>query len=473
MTRHRRILLMMGVFLAACSFAFAGPAPVTGSPIPAPASATSQDSARVGVAAAVAGTVEVARPGQIGRNLQGGAPIYLGDVIKTDAQGHMQILLLDQTVFTVGPNSSMVIDEFVYDPTTDAGKLNARIVKGVFRFITGKIARKKPSNMEVKLPVGVLGVRGTIVAIQTEGEKTLAILYGPGERNNIGQKPGSFILTNTVGNQVKETTVIQAGRGSVIEGVGSFPSSAFQVPKETIMQMNQSLSPPPTQFAPGAPGAPGPGGPGILPPPPGGFAPTLESENQSPTQFAGQPNMAGDLRGIMSVGNLGAFFGFFADPSRQPPGELSQVVNGVTHLQDLLKIPFGEFHISQTGVPTMGGQTYDIQFNVNFAMRKIGGGGSPSASKVFNGTFPGGQTYQFNLPALDFGAIDGGGFFHYNSLPKASGTCMPNCTADVNINFRNQNGIIAQSSEYNVVVHKGASTDSGGGNSPRLGGIVS
>jgi hypothetical protein len=76
----------------------------------------------------------------------------------------MQILLLDQTVFTIGPESELVIDEFVYDPKTNAGKLSAEITKGVFRFVSGKIAHEKPEDMNVKLPAGTLGVRGTMVA---------------------------------------------------------------------------------------------------------------------------------------------------------------------------------------------------------------------------------------------------------------------------------------------------------------------
>src|SRR5581483_7297571 len=92
-----------------------------------------------------------------------GQPLYLNDAVTTDAQGRLQVLLLDETVFTIGPNSSMVLDSFVYDPN-GSSKLSARILKGVFRFVTGKIAKKRPSDMEVKMPVGVIGIRGTIVA---------------------------------------------------------------------------------------------------------------------------------------------------------------------------------------------------------------------------------------------------------------------------------------------------------------------
>ena len=41
----------------------------------------------------------------------------------------LQIMLLDGTTFSVGPNSSMVIDEFVFDPSSGTGKLTASISK--------------------------------------------------------------------------------------------------------------------------------------------------------------------------------------------------------------------------------------------------------------------------------------------------------------------------------------------------------
>src|SRR5258708_4230703 len=95
---------------------------------------------RIGSAGAVAGRVQATAPaaGAVGRVIGSGQPLYLNDAVTTDAQGRLQVLLLDETVFTIGPNSSMVLDSFIYDPN-GASKLSARILKGVFRFVTGKI----------------------------------------------------------------------------------------------------------------------------------------------------------------------------------------------------------------------------------------------------------------------------------------------------------------------------------------------
>ncbi len=88
-------------------------------------------------------------------------PLEEGGRLITGSDGHVQLVLPDETVFTVGPNSDVVIDQFVYDTATDAHTIMAKLSKGVFRWVTGKTAHKDPASMKVTLPVGTLGIRGT------------------------------------------------------------------------------------------------------------------------------------------------------------------------------------------------------------------------------------------------------------------------------------------------------------------------
>lgn len=119
---------------------------------------------QIGAAAAVSGSVKAVSQGaEVGRIVQSGKPLYLNDHVTTDDKGRLQVLLADETVFTLGPNSDMVLDEFVYDSASGAGQVSAKISKGVFRFVTGKVARKDPAKMKVKLSVGTIGIRGTTV----------------------------------------------------------------------------------------------------------------------------------------------------------------------------------------------------------------------------------------------------------------------------------------------------------------------
>ncbi|HYD31204.1 MAG TPA: hypothetical protein VEB64_10175, partial [Azospirillaceae bacterium] len=79
----------------------------------------------VGVAAAVNPAVTGVSAGRGERLLVVGTDIAFRERIVTTAGGNTQLLFLDQSTLTVGPNSDLTIDEFVFDPDTSAGKLSA------------------------------------------------------------------------------------------------------------------------------------------------------------------------------------------------------------------------------------------------------------------------------------------------------------------------------------------------------------
>ena len=102
---------------------------------------------QAGVAAVVKGEVKATTPPEKAAHpLKSGDKIFMGDKIETGKDGQLQILLLDQTVFTLGPLSDLVVDELIYDPDNAGAKAKAGMVKGVFRAVTGKVAHKERDN---------------------------------------------------------------------------------------------------------------------------------------------------------------------------------------------------------------------------------------------------------------------------------------------------------------------------------------
>jgi hypothetical protein len=202
-----------------------------------------QAAEQAGVSAAVRGEVALTRlQVAVGRQVVGGEPILLQDAIKSGQRSGMQILLLDETVFTIGPESELVIDEFVYDPKTDAGKLSAEITKGVFRFVSGKIAHEKPEDMKVKLPSGTLGVRGTMVAgsVDPARKSSRLVLLGEGPENDTGSPAGAFEACNA-GSCVR---VNRPGFGTSIDGPESPPAEPFRFSREELDALTNSVSDP-------------------------------------------------------------------------------------------------------------------------------------------------------------------------------------------------------------------------------------
>ncbi len=198
---------------------------------------------QVGVVAAVQNRVSIGKPGAVGHVAQSGQPVFLGEVVTTDASGRLQIMLLDETIFTIGPNSAITIDEFVYDPSTDAGKVSAEILRGAFRFVTGKIAHKDPTRMKVKLPAGTIGVRGTLVVGHIEGQRSTIALVGP----------GSIVVDNPGAQAGRAVTISRPGFGTVIDSMNAPPTPPAFVPPQQMNQMNEALGPLTLGPPPGSP----------------------------------------------------------------------------------------------------------------------------------------------------------------------------------------------------------------------------
>ena len=125
----------------------------------------------------------------IGRIAGVGEPIYLNDEISTPEGASLQVLLRDQTVFSIGPNSTLVFDEFIFDPTSaDELALSASVTKGTFKFISGKISKLKPGAMTLKLPNATASVRGTSVVgrVDESGASDIVLLTGAVQLESAG-----------------------------------------------------------------------------------------------------------------------------------------------------------------------------------------------------------------------------------------------------------------------------------------------
>jgi hypothetical protein len=128
----------------------------------------------VGVTAAVNQTAVGTAPAQKPRTMVLGDAVIHNEKINTNGKGLLQILLADGTSFTVGPNSSMVIDSFVYDPAANTAKVVATLGKGVFRFIGGRTS-KSPDGAVLNTPVGTVGIRGGISDLDFSGHHGIPI----------------------------------------------------------------------------------------------------------------------------------------------------------------------------------------------------------------------------------------------------------------------------------------------------------
>ena len=87
--------------------------------------------------------------------------VYLNDRLDTKADSRLQIMLIDDAIISLGADSSMTLDEYVYNVMDQEDNASTvTFLKGVFRVITAKIADMNPERFKVKSNMATVGIRG-------------------------------------------------------------------------------------------------------------------------------------------------------------------------------------------------------------------------------------------------------------------------------------------------------------------------
>ena len=185
----------------------------------------------IGIIGAISGNVKTET-----RELKTGDKIYLNETILAGADSGTQILLLDQSTFTIGSDSEVVMDTFIYDPDTNDGKIIAEVKQGSLKVISGLISKKNPDSLTVKVPEGTLGSRGTEFQTMVSKKQTSTLLIGPGKNNTLGLRPGAVLVGNKLGstllNNPYSITTMQKGKA---------PGQAKKITKGQLKKFNKKM----------------------------------------------------------------------------------------------------------------------------------------------------------------------------------------------------------------------------------------
>jgi len=117
----------------------------------------------------VQGSVSVLRAGQK-LAAAPGFKVQAADKVTTGADGSVGLTLRDNTMLSAGPNSSLSLDKFAFNPTTHEGALDASLKRGTLAVISGKIAKASPDAVNFRTNSVTLGVRGTEFIIEANGQ---------------------------------------------------------------------------------------------------------------------------------------------------------------------------------------------------------------------------------------------------------------------------------------------------------------
>jgi hypothetical protein len=95
-----------------------------------------------------------------------GMPLAEGDRLVTGADGALGVTFADNSLLSLGPDSSLAIDRYAFDSTTHAGQFDSTLSKGSLAMISGKMVKQSPDAMRIRTPSSIMGVRGTEFVVQ-------------------------------------------------------------------------------------------------------------------------------------------------------------------------------------------------------------------------------------------------------------------------------------------------------------------
>jgi hypothetical protein len=159
-----------------------------------------------------------------------GTLVETNDKVETK-NGKVKIVFKDDTNVTVTESSSLVIDDFVYDPKSGAGKLGLKAAAGTVRYVSGSIA-KDPKNVKINTPTAAIAVRGTdfVMAVGETGSSMIMLMPTCEIEQNInlkGMTCGSGAIdVETPAGIVKLNRPYQA---TLVETLNGVPSPAVIV----------------------------------------------------------------------------------------------------------------------------------------------------------------------------------------------------------------------------------------------------
>jgi len=108
------------------------------------------------------------------KELTVGSDVFIGDRVVTDARGLVQIKFSDSTKLVVGPNSALVIEDYLLREDGSGGKFAINALSGTFRFVTGGASKDR---YLIETPTGTIGVRGTSFDFNSDARHMSLMLY--------------------------------------------------------------------------------------------------------------------------------------------------------------------------------------------------------------------------------------------------------------------------------------------------------
>ncbi len=97
-----------------------------------------------------------------------GDVLHVSDAVVTQERSTMGIMLEDDTLLSMGPDSRLELKDFAFAPQEEKLAVVIRLLKGSFAYMSGVIARLAPGKVRIETPDAVIAVYGTRFLVKVE-----------------------------------------------------------------------------------------------------------------------------------------------------------------------------------------------------------------------------------------------------------------------------------------------------------------
>lgn len=121
----------------------------------------------VGIVKSAVGEVMIMRNNQAVK-AEANVKLLEGDLIQTGPNGKVGLIFEDDAVISMGPNTKIVIEKFMFQPAEKKMSFIARIIQGTASFLSGQLVKLAPDLVRIETPYATVGMRGTHVLIKVD-----------------------------------------------------------------------------------------------------------------------------------------------------------------------------------------------------------------------------------------------------------------------------------------------------------------
>ncbi len=97
------------------------------------------------------------------------------DTIKTGRDSKVKIFFKDNTVVSLGENTSFSIDSYFFEDNNKKSNVKFKVLRGFFKTVTGKIGKIAPNRFKLQTKNATIGIRGTVFAAEVGDDADVVI----------------------------------------------------------------------------------------------------------------------------------------------------------------------------------------------------------------------------------------------------------------------------------------------------------